>query len=39
MTALSIRNGHELDKKWTDRQLECDLSFESVDKLDIVKTS
>jgi len=39
MTTLSIWDGPELGKKGTGHQLVCDLSFESVNKLDIVQTS
>jgi len=39
MTTLSIRDGHELGIKQIGHQLVFDLSFESVNKLDIVLTN
>jgi len=39
MITLSIRDGHELGKERTDRQLVCNLSFGSVDKLNVVQTN
>jgi len=39
MTTIFVRDGHELGKKRTGSQLVCDLSFESVDRLEVVQTN
>jgi len=39
VTARSLRDGYELGNKGTGCQLVCDLSFGSIDKLDIIQTN